>query len=452
MRADNLISPGPSGFNDMIRSASVRTGTIRLQLSTRVESLQRHIRHLQCGPLGDGTNFIRAGAIYPAGQHPSPLSPRFCSTYLTMPNDTSNGISTASAPGADLPSTYRAYTFHSHGDPADVLFLTTLPLKLPSPTQVLIKVHTCALNPISSKLMVASWLPIVQLPCTPELDCSGTVVVVGKEVRCVRVGDAVYGFVGLMEQIREGRGTFGTYALLEMCRVSKLPRGMKMEEAAGLGATGSIALQSLIDDGKLEQGQRVFVNGASGGIGSMAIQIAKGIVGKTGFVLGSCDFARGCTVIELGGDDVIDYTNSPTRLIDDLRSRYSKPNQHFDLILDTVGVDELYGRCCAYLKPTGKYITFGADASSMTDSIDMLATMFSSMARPRQHPSAPREFLYSQLKPTREKFERLNRMVEEGKLRVLVDSKHSFGKREEVLDGYEILMSRNASGKVVVTM
>ncbi|BFZ61525.1 hypothetical protein YB2330_002591 [Saitoella coloradoensis] len=356
-----------------------------------------------------------------------------------------------------LPKEYTAYTYTHHGPPTTVLNPTQLPLPTTSalsPTHLLIRTTSLALNPIDHKFMLNTalgWTGLITKPSVPCEDVSGVVVWAGDEVKEeFAVGTRVWGVVDAPDQMKRG-GTLGEYALLNSAHAIPLPTEgqVGLVDAGGLGCSSLTAYQALVQDGGLREGHRVLVNGASGGVGTMAIQMAKHIVGPGGVVVGACSAKNVELVMELGADDVVDYTAGD--LGKQLAVKYGK--EPFDLVLDTVGIDDLYHTSPKFLKAEGgKYVNVGAEVTSLSDILRLSSSMIPKLLQPTWLGGTPRPYIFSALKITKDKLEAVNTMAKDGVLRVIVDSKWEFGKRESVIGAFEKIMEKRARGKVLIVV
>ncbi|MFF7939848.1 NAD(P)-dependent alcohol dehydrogenase [Nocardia gamkensis] len=147
-------------------------------------------------------------------------------------------------------------------------------------------------------------------------DLAGDVVEVGAGVTEVACGDSVFGSVDA--------GAFAEYVRVPVERLTRIPAGLTVAEAAALPDGGMTALQGLRDVGGLRAGQRVLVNGASGGVGTSAVQIAKALGAQ---VTAVCSTRHVETVRALGADRVIDYTTAD----------FTRDTDRYDVLLDLVG-------------------------------------------------------------------------------------------------------------------
>ena len=99
-------------------------------------------------------------------------------------------------------------------------------------------------------------------------------------------------------------GFYAEYVAVTEDDVAPIPPGLNPREAGALGADGITALRGLDDTLHLETGQTLMIFGASGGIGHIAVQLAKRIGAK---VLAVASGADGVALVRrLGADVAID--------------------------------------------------------------------------------------------------------------------------------------------------
>ena len=99
-------------------------------------------------------------------------------------------------------------------EPSKVLRQITAPAPVPSSTQVLLKVHSVALNPVGYKAMMYFPSFTVKKPCIPESDVSGVIVTVGKDVKEWKVGDQVFGVTSVRDNFKTGQGALAQYTVV----------------------------------------------------------------------------------------------------------------------------------------------------------------------------------------------------------------------------------------------
>ena len=151
--------------------------------------------------------------------------------------------------------------------------------------ELLIKVHSAALNPIDFKF-ITTRLPFHRWIHFPNLgvgnDFSGEVVKVGELVKKYKSGDKVFGFASI--------GTLQEYTITKEKWIHIIPEGINFQQAASLPMAGIESYQALTYFSNGENinlsGKNILVIGATGGCGYMAIQIAKFL--KADKVYGVC--------------------------------------------------------------------------------------------------------------------------------------------------------------------
>ncbi|KAG0363501.1 hypothetical protein BG005_011444 [Podila minutissima] len=266
----------------------------------------------------------------------------------------------------NLPETMKAIHWTKIGKPAEILALDEhQPLPTLTGTNILVKVHASALNPVDWKLMKGG-VPRFLMPKvkTPGLDISGVVVGLGPKagksnklgVQKFAIGDRVMAMLDFSKS-----GGLQEYTLVDEAILVKTPAEWDALAAAAFPLVGTTVYESLVIRGGIKKGDRVLVNGASGGTGSVAVQLATALGAA---VVGVCSTANVELAKKLGAAEVVDYTATK------VHEQYS--NRNFDIILDTVGSDELYATSGTLLKPSGQYIQIAGADSAMDSPFHLL--------------------------------------------------------------------------------
>lgn len=245
---------------------------------------------------------------------------------------------------------------------------------------------------------------------------SGTIVDVGKAVTRFRVGEDVIGYPG------PGLGCHAEYrAMREDGAMVVKPAGLSHVEAAAFSFGGTTALHFLRDKGRVREGHRVLVIGASGSVGTAAVQIAHRLGAA---VTGISSSTNHDLVGRLGAERMIDYT------VDD----YTRHGQHYDLILDTVGVETFF-RARRALASDGRFLMIAADVPQM---LHGLAT-------------APRhQKAISGLAPERaDDMRYLAHLAEKGAYRPVIDQVYAL---DRIVDAHRRVDSRRKRGNVVIAI
>jgi NADPH:quinone reductase-like Zn-dependent oxidoreductase len=139
---------------------------------------------------------------------------------------------------------------------------------------------------------------------------------------------------------------------------------------------------------------------------------------------------------DLGADEVIDYRST------DVPSHLASSSQHFDFILDNVGTPSLYWKSPSFTKPGTKYVQIGSEVS-----LPFVYDIAFRFIVPTWLGGGRRPFAFGLAATNFDEFMQLGRMVEEGKVKPVVDEVFAF---EDANRAYEKLKRGRAKGKIVV--
>jgi NADPH:quinone reductase-like Zn-dependent oxidoreductase len=294
----------------------------------------------------------------------------------------------------------KAVIYTKYGS-ADVLQLEEIEKPSPRDNEVLIKIHAAEATKADCELRSFDfqvkwfWLPLrialgIMKPRKHVLGgyFAGEVESVGKHVSNFKQGDRVFGSTGLRF------GAYGEYVCLPASyTIVPRPGNINSEEAAAVPLGGLNALHFL-RKANIKNGEKVLVNGAGGSIGTFGVQIAK--------ALGAEVTAVDSTIKEemlrrIGAEHYFDYT----------REDFTKSGQTYDVIFDMVARSS-YSRCVNTLNPGGRYLMANPRLS------DMLSSVFTSVF-------TDKTAIFAFAGEKREELLALKTMIEEGKLKPVVD-------------------------------
>ncbi|GHA47864.1 alcohol dehydrogenase [Amylibacter ulvae] len=237
----------------------------------------------------------------------------------------------------------KAIVCTKYGAP-EVLKLVDMPTPTPKSGEVQIEIHASAAtradtmirraDPFFARLVLGFWRPKRPIPGTA---LAGVVRSVGAGVTRFQIGDQVCGETGML---------FSAYAqyvvVPETSAMMHLPDGLSMQQAAPISDGAVTSYHFLKSVGGVGAGDRVLINGASGGLGTAAIQIAKHLGAH---VTAVCSADNHDMVLSLGANAVIDRKTQD----------FTKTNNAYDLIFDTVGTSR-FARAKYALRKGGRYI------------------------------------------------------------------------------------------------
>lgn len=230
---------------------------------------------------------------------------------------------------ASLPAEMRAIALTAFGS-ADNLEEVRLPVPVPAPGEVLVRVHTVAANRQDTFTMrgLAQARHPVPLPHVLGIDPAGVVVALGAGVNTLAIGDRVVAkpsiACGDCPDCRSGDddacpraqnigvhrpGGMAEYVAYPAQNAFRIPDALTFAEATAAAHSFPVALQLMRDRAGLRAGETVLVTGAAGAIGSAAVQLAKVLGARV--IAAAGGEAKAAYARTLGADLVIDYAATP---------------------------------------------------------------------------------------------------------------------------------------------
>jgi NADPH:quinone reductase-like Zn-dependent oxidoreductase len=322
--------------------------------------------------------------------------------------------------------TMKAIVCDRYGPP-DVLRLEEVERPSPQENQVLVKVHASSLNAADFEILGGSVSARISGPFRPRnripgTDLAGRVVAVGRNIKRLKIDDAVFG-----DLFTCGHGAFAEYVAVPEDTLMRKPDSISFEDAATLPQAAKIALQGLRGKRPLKKGQKVLINGAGGGMGTFAVQIAKYYGAE---VTGVDSMGKLKMLRAIGADHVIDYA------LEDC----TKSGERYDLILDTVARRSIfnYRRVMA---PEGLFVLVGGSKYAIFQAI-LLGPLVSIASKKKMG--------INPLKVNDEEDMRfLLELHEKGKLSPVIDKRCPLS---EVPEALKDLSKGLVKGKVVITV
>jgi NADPH:quinone reductase-like Zn-dependent oxidoreductase len=248
-------------------------------------------------------------------------------------------------------------------------------------------------------------------------DIAGRVEAAGKNVKRFRSGDEVFGDISGC-----GFGGFAEYAAVPENVLAKKPDGISFETAAGVPMASVTALQALRKGG-IQPGQKVLIYGAGGGVGTFAIQLA-GYFGAEASAV--CGPKNAELVRSLGAARVIDYT----------KDNFKEERAKYDLILAVNGENPLRTYKNA-LAPKGACIIVGGALSQVIKGM-----IFGSLLS-----VGGQKIEVLKAKPDPEDLEFIISLVEEGRIRPVIDRRYPL---RDAAEAMRYLGGGHGQGKVVL--
>jgi NADPH2:quinone reductase len=200
-----------------------------------------------------------------------------------------------------VPKTMQAMAIDRSGGP-EVLTMHTLPVPVPSASEVLIAVHTAEVGGWDADVR-DGWSADGKKPRFPLVlgaAGSGTVAAVGSRVRRFKMGEPVYSYAWSNPK----GGFYAEYVVVPAEDAAAVPRGLDLKHAGAVPVAGITALAGIDDALHVKKGERVIIYGASGGLGVFAVQFAKR---RGARVLATASGPDGVALVrKLGADAAVD--------------------------------------------------------------------------------------------------------------------------------------------------
>ena len=301
------------------------------------------------------------------------------------------------------------------GNSPEVLVYRDTAKPVPGDNEVLVKIHAAAVNAGDIRSMKMGIIPKRKIF---GADIAGRVEEVGKSISAFAIGDAVLGDISDC-----GMGGFAEYVAVSATALVLKPAGVSFEMAAALPMSAVTALQALRNSGEIKPGDKALIYGAGGGVGTLAVQLAKHLGAEVTAVCGEKNLE---VIRSLGADRTINYRESDI----------TGGGGRYDLILAVNGYRPLFayrrllaksGICVIVggsLKQVIKALLFGGFLSLGSKKIRVLSA-----------------------KPNTEDLAYVIRLVEEGKLKPVIDSKYPLAKTAEAV---KYQSGGHVTGKVII--
>jgi len=321
----------------------------------------------------------------------------------------------------------KAIVYTKYGPP-DVLQFKEVEKPTPKDNEVLIKVYATTVNrtdcatiraiPFFARFITGLFKPKKQIPGT---EFAGKIEAVGKNVTSLKVGDKVFGFDD------SGSGSHAQYTTISDDKAITIPKNITYEQAAA-STEGAHYAYNLINKVNLKSGQKVLVNGATGAIGSAAVQLLKYFGAN---VTAVCSTKHMKLVKTLGAERVIDY----------MKEDFTKDNQKYNFVFDTVGKSSFF-KCKQLLHPGGVYISSDLGYMAQNIFLPLITPIIKSMIGNKKIVSPiPTDIRGSILL--------IKKLIGQGKFKAVIDRKYPL---EQIVEAYRYVETGQKTGNVVITV
>jgi len=318
----------------------------------------------------------------------------------------------------------RAYQMlPSASDPA---FVTT-PKTQPGSGQILVKISACGLNFADLLMIKGSYQETPEPPFTLGMEVASTIEAMGDGVEGLSVGTRVAVFAG--------QGGLAEYGVFDANRAVPIPDAMPFEEAAGFLVAYGTSHLALMHRARLAAGDRLLVLGAAGGVGLTAVELGA-LVGAE--VIAVARGAEKLAVAKAAG---------ATHLIDseagDIRAEV-KALGGADVVYDAVG-GAAFKAALRAANPEARILTIGF-ASGEVPQIPANILLVKNVTVMGVYWGGYMKFAPETLTQS---LTDLMALYAEGRIKPHISARFPLDRVDEAL---ELMRSRKATGKVVVTI
>lgn len=309
---------------------------------------------------------------------------------------------------------------------------TTLPVPQPGPGEARIKVAACGLNFADLLMQQGKYQEHPTLPYTPGMEFAGTVDALGPDTE----GPDIEGTAsGSRVAVFAGSGGLADYAIVPTARLVPLPDAMSFAQAAAFQIAYGTSHLALDHKARLQPGETLLVLGAAGGVGLTAVEIGK----RMGARVIAC--ARGpekLAIARAAGADLTIDSDTP-----DLKAAF-KALGGVDVVYDPVG-GPAFTAALSACRPEGRLLTIGF-ASGEVPPIPANLLLVKNLSVIGLYWGGYLTFAPHVLTAS---LRTLFRWFEEGGLRPHISHELPF---DAYPDGLNLLQTRQATGKVVITL
>lgn len=163
----------------------------------------------------------------------------------------------------------RAVVITKPGGP-EVLQVQELPMPVPKPGEVRVKVMATAVNRLDLLQRMGKYpVPKDDPQDIPGVEYAGVVDALGDGVGDVEIGERVFGLVG--------GGAYAEYLVVAANLIARIPVGVSFEQAASMPEAFITAYDAMVSQGGLQAGETVLISAVGSGVGTAAVQIAQAL-------------------------------------------------------------------------------------------------------------------------------------------------------------------------------
>lgn len=296
--------------------------------------------------------------------------------------------------------------------------------------QVIVDIHSCALNFPDVLMVEGKYQSLPPFPFTPGGEFAGVVTQVADDVSKWQVGDEVFASCG--------HGAMAEQIAVSAEALRAKPGNMSFATASGISTTYGTSYYALKQRANLQPGETLLVLGAAGGVGLAAVELGKAMGAR---VIAAASSAEKLAVAQqAGADELIDYSDGELKE----KVKALTGGKGADVIYDPVG-GPLFDQCMRCINWEGRILIVGFVGGDIPRVPTNLVLLKSCQVVGVFYGAFSGRFPVE----NEQNFAELLQMFEAGKLRALVGAEYQL---TDFVEALNCLSQRRAVGKVVVNI
>ncbi len=296
--------------------------------------------------------------------------------------------------------------------------------------QVIVDIHSCALNFPDVLMVEGKYQSLPPFPFTPGGEFAGVVTQVADDVSKWQVGDEVFASCG--------HGAMAEQIAVSAQALRAKPGNMSFATASGISTTYGTSYYALKQRANLQAGETLLVLGAAGGVGLAAVELGKAMGAR---VIAAASSAEKLAVAQqAGADELIDYSDGELKE----KVKALTGGKGADVIYDPVG-GPLFDQCMRCINWEGRILIVGFVGGDIPRVPTNLILLKSCQVVGVFYGAFSGRFPVE----NEQNFAELLQMFEAGKLRALVGAEYQL---TDFVEALNCLSQRRAVGKVVVNI
>ena len=323
----------------------------------------------------------------------------------------------------------KAVILDGHGGP-EVLTVADVPDPTAGPEDVLIKVHSSALNRADLLQRMGLYPVPPGASAVPGMEFAGTVMATGCAAHQWKAGGEVMG-------ITSG-GAYAEQVVVNQRQLMAVPSSVPLADASAIPEVFLTAFDALVPQGGLTSGRWALVHAGASGVGTAAIQICKAI-GANVIVTASAGKVQRC--LDLGADRAVDYkTEDFAEAVQEVTG-----GRGVDVVLCVIG-GQYTIRNIQSLRVGGRLVQVGVMGEGKVElPLGMLLPKRASIigtvlrSRPLEEKAALTQRVAAELLP----------LFETGKLQPVIDSRFPV---EQISDAHAYMETNANVGKILIDL